>query len=135
MYCKNCGNKLDPNAAICVKCGLNKGQGDKFCANCGGQTLPNASVCMNCGYAIKHTGSSAERSAMVVLLLAIFLGNLGIHCFYLGYNGKGVAQLLISLLLFWTVIAPIIVWVWALVQGINAVQGKLMDADGRPLGE
>ena len=21
MYCKNCGNAMDPNAAICVKCG------------------------------------------------------------------------------------------------------------------
>ena len=27
MYCKNCGAQMDPNAAICVQCGLRKEQG------------------------------------------------------------------------------------------------------------
>lgn len=30
MYCKNCGNQMDPDAAVCVKCGFQKGQGGQF---------------------------------------------------------------------------------------------------------
>lgn len=26
MYCTNCGAEMDPNASICVKCGVNKGK-------------------------------------------------------------------------------------------------------------
>ncbi len=25
MYCRNCGEQIDSNAAICVKCGLQRG--------------------------------------------------------------------------------------------------------------
>ena len=37
MYCRNCGAEIDPNAAMCVKCGFAKGTGDKFCENCGNE--------------------------------------------------------------------------------------------------
>ena len=29
MYCRNCGEQIDSNAAICVKCGFAKGTGVK----------------------------------------------------------------------------------------------------------
>ena len=32
MYCRNCGEQIDSNAAICVKCGFAKGTGVKYCA-------------------------------------------------------------------------------------------------------
>lgn len=51
MFCKNCGAEIDPNAAICVKCGYQKGTGNNFCNNCGQQVTPGATVCTNCGYA------------------------------------------------------------------------------------
>ena len=35
MFCKNCGNQVDPNAAICVRCGYQLGYGNNFCHNCG----------------------------------------------------------------------------------------------------
>ena len=38
------------------------------------------------------------KSKMAAGLLGIFLGSLGIHNFYLGYTGKAVAQLLITIL-------------------------------------
>lgn len=38
-----------------------------------------------------------QKSKMAAGLLGIFLGGLGVHNFYLGYTGKAVAQLLISL--------------------------------------
>ena len=27
MYCRNCGNEMDKEAVICVKCGVPKGKG------------------------------------------------------------------------------------------------------------
>lgn len=38
--------------------------------------------------------SSSDKSQLVALILAIFLGGLGIHRFYLGYTGIGIIQLL-----------------------------------------
>ena len=29
MFCKNCGNEMDPNASFCVRCGAMKGVGKK----------------------------------------------------------------------------------------------------------
>lgn len=38
--------------------------------------------------------SSSDKSQLVALILAIFLGGIGIHRFYLGYTGIGIIQLL-----------------------------------------
>lgn len=46
MYCRNCGAQMDPNAAVCVKCGVAKNRGNAFCPNCGQPTNPNAAVCV-----------------------------------------------------------------------------------------
>jgi TM2 domain-containing membrane protein YozV len=56
------------------------------------------------------------KSRLAYILLALFLGGLGIHNFYAGYSGKGVAQLLLTLLLFWTIVVPIGVWIWIIVE-------------------
>ena len=39
-----------------------------------------------------------QKSKVAAGILGILLGALGVHNFYLGYTGKGVAQLLISVL-------------------------------------
>lgn len=62
-------------------------------------------------------GSSKSRVGFV--LLGIFLGGLGIHNFYAGYSGRGIAQLLLTLFLFWTVIVPIVVWIWVIIEIIS----------------
>ena len=96
MYCRNCGEQIDSNAAICVKCGFAKGTGVKYCANCGKEVVPGANVCTNCGFAIDNTPNinpETQKSKMTAGLLGIFLGGLGIHNFYLGYTGKAIAQI------------------------------------------
>ena len=30
MYCKNCGEMMNDNQAICVKCGVKTGEGSNF---------------------------------------------------------------------------------------------------------
>ena len=97
MFCKNCGSPMDPNAVVCVKCGCAKGTGISYCPNCGAPTTPGAAVCLKCGSALT-TAVTGGKSKLAAGLLGIFLGSLGIHNFYLGYTGKAVAQLLISVL-------------------------------------
>ena len=58
------------------------------------------------------------KSRVVYVLLGLFLGGLGVHNFYAGYNGKGIAQLLITLFLGWLVFPWIIVGIWALIEVI-----------------
>lgn len=41
-----------------------------------------------------------QKSAIVAAILGFFLGALGVHNFYLGRSGRGVAQLLITILSF-----------------------------------
>ena len=35
MYCRNCGEPMNDNQAICLKCGVKVGAGTRYCANCG----------------------------------------------------------------------------------------------------
>ncbi len=62
--------------------------------------------------------SDTPKSRIIYILLALFLGGLGIHNFYAGYIGRGVAQLLITLLLFWLIIPLLVVFVWVIVEMI-----------------
>lgn len=125
MFCKNCGKPMDINAAFCVNCGCAKGVGTSYCQNCGSPTVAGAVVCTNCGSGLA-TVNPNSKSKLVAGLLAIFLGGLGIHNFYLGYTGKGVAQLLLSC----TGISTI----WALIEGIMILCGNInVDGNGNPL--
>ena len=80
------------------------------------------------------TSSSATegKSKMAAGLLGIFLGGFGVHNFYLGYTGKALAQLLITLLTcgFGAMISS----VWGLIEGIMILTGSInTDANGNPL--
>lgn len=100
MYCKNCGEKMNDNQAICVKCGVKVGSGNKFCENCGKEVNENASVCLNCGVALgKKVNSNTSmdylggQDKITMALLCFFLGGIGIHNFILGETKKGVFKI------------------------------------------
>ena len=59
---------------------------------------------------------TTEKSRLIYVVLAFFLGMLGIHNFYADRTGRAVAQLLITLLLWWLFIPLIAVWIWVLVD-------------------
>ena len=132
MFCKNCGAQVEDVAVICVKCGTKKGEGTGFCQNCGKEVPQGANVCMNCGVAITNIPAGYEqKSKLVAGLLAIFLGSLGIHNFYLGNTSKGVTQLLICLLGSCLLgLGPIVAGVWGLVEGIQILTGSI-SKDGK----
>lgn len=127
MFCKNCGNQMDNAAAVCVKCGVQAGMGSNFCPNCANQTAPGAAVCTSCGVALMQPVMGEQKSKMVAGLLGIFLGGFGIHNFYLGNTGKGIAQIVLS---FCCGIGAI----WGFIEGIMILCGSIKtDAKGVPL--
>lgn len=134
MFCKNCGNEMDPKAVICVKCGVRTGDGHKFCSNCGNDLPSGGVVCTRCGFIGKasSTQSNQARSRIAAGLLGVLIGSLGVHNFYLGYTGKGVAQLLITLLSC-GLLAPAS-YIWGLIEGILILTNSINeDAQGIPL--
>lgn len=62
--------------------------------------------------------STGEKSKIAAGLLAIFLGTLGIHKFYLGYTSAGVIMLLVSIIGAFLIVGPFIMAVIALIEGI-----------------
>ena len=74
----------------------------------------------------------APKQWIVAVLLAFFLGPLGIHNFYLGYTTKGIIQLVISL----TVVGLIVTGIWAFIDFIMLIMRSgsyACDAQGQPL--
>ena len=97
MYCKNCGELMNDNQAICVKCGVKAGDGNSHCAFCGNPIDPLATVCMNCGMAVKKAGNLNGQDKMVMALICFFLGGFGIHNFMMGESKKGIFRLVLSI--------------------------------------
>lgn len=73
------------------------------------------------------------KSKTAAGVLAIVLGQLGIHNFYLGYVKRGIIQLLLSICFSWTVIVPLAIWAWAIYEAVQILTGKVVDAKGQPL--
>lgn len=79
---------------------------------------------------------------VVAILLALFLGGLGVHNFYLGFTQKGIVQLVLSVLgwvtagFFVGAVVVLAVGVWVIVDIIQIAtrQGQYVaDANGVPL--
>ena len=58
------------------------------------------------------------KSRLTYVLLALFLGCLGIHNFYAGYTEKAILQLLVTLLLGWLLFPLIAVAMWSIAEAI-----------------
>ncbi len=140
-FCKNCGEPyVAEEAVMCVKCGVAKGQGSGYCRGCGKPIAAGAAVCTNCGVANTPGAGKGTKSKMAAGLLAIFLGCFGVHNFYLGYTGKAVTQLVLTIVgivlscIFVGVFFVLATEVWGIVEGIMLLTGKInVDGQGLPL--
>ena len=103
-FCSNCGNQVDDKAVICVKCGV-------------------AVNGANFSQITENNSQDGQKEWLVMILLCLFLGHFGIHRFYTGHIGIGVAQLL-------TLGGC---GIWTLIDFILIVTGSYKDANGRPL--
>lgn len=98
---------------FCPKCGKEVAQGFTYCPVCG--------VCVNPEIA-------GQKSKMVAALLGIFLGQWGIHRFYLGYTNIGIIQIVVTILTFG------VGALWGFIEGILILVGNInTDAQGRSL--
>jgi len=72
-----------------------------------------------------------RKSKLVAGLLGILLGSLGVHRFYLGYIGIGIAQIVV------TFVTCGIGAIWGLIEGVLILVGSgiTTDSEGRPLKE
>ncbi|MDR1805347.1 MAG: TM2 domain-containing protein [Clostridium sp.] len=83
-------------------------------------------------YGYQPAPAPGAKSRMAAGLLAIFLGALGVHNFYLGNTGKAIAQLLITVLTLG--FGAFISGIWALIEGILILTKSInTDANGVPL--
>ena len=76
--------------------------------------------------------AGAPKQWIAAVLLAFFLGTLGIHNFYLGYTTKGIIQLVLTI----TVIGIFVSGPWALIDFIMLIMRSgsyATDAQGQPL--
>ncbi len=120
MFCHNCGNEVE--------------NGAKFCGVCGTAVKTEAEEVKATPVNSAPVNNPSAKSRIAAGLLGIFLGALGIHNFYLGFTGKAIAQLLISVLSC-GVLAPVSS-VWGLIEGILYLcksSGFTTDAEGKEL--
>ena len=76
--------------------------------------------------------AGAPKQWIVAVILAFFLGTLGVHNFYLGYTTKGIIQLVLTI----TVIGIFVSGPWALIDFIMLIMRSgsyATDAQGQPL--
>ncbi|GAI91452.1 unnamed protein product [marine sediment metagenome] len=127
MFCRNCGKELIGTPEICLGCGAKPLAGNSFCHACGAATNPQAEICLKCGTQLAKVRAAdiSPKSRLVTTLLCVlpayFLGIAGIHRFYLGKIGTGIAMLLTLGGL----------GIWTLIDFIYAVSGNMKDKEGK----
>ena len=123
MFCKQCGKPIDDGQELCEDCKKAESTNNQGSA----QTI---NVNVNSGNT--NNVNPQAKSKLAAGLLGIFLGSLGVHNFYLGYTGKAVAQLLISVLSCFTL--SFASAIWGLIEGILILTGSIsVDGNGNPL--
>ena len=97
INCKECGQTISEAATVCPHCGAPVIK-DIFCPKCGTKFPSDKKFCPNCGAAVDGCPSPLKSKDKIVAgLLAIFLGGIGIHYFYLGKTTAGILSIVISL--------------------------------------
>ena len=99
-----------------------------YCPYCD-ERIKRTEICPKCGEPIEVS----PYSRVAVLVIALFLGVFGVHNFYAGRSYVAITQCLLSIVFCWTLYVPVAVWVWAMVEAIQMIRGKMYDGEGRVL--
>lgn len=125
IKCSECGQEVSDKALACPHCGAPVVK-DVYCTRCGAKYPETAAVCPSCGLPNPACASNnrvyrdavdgafengpSGKSRGVCAILAILLGNLGIHYFYMGKPLPGIVFLLTC----WSTIP----WIISIIQGV-----------------
>ena len=127
-FCPYCGKELRDNAKFCASCGGN------LELKKGNSNTNNGNVNNNINSNMNNNVGVQSKSKIAAGLLGILLGAFGVHNFYLGYTGKAVGQLLLTLLSCGAL--SFVSGIWGLIEGIMILTGSInVDANGNPLSE
>ncbi|MBR3964570.1 MAG: TM2 domain-containing protein [Clostridia bacterium] len=111
---------------------------ETMCPKCGAPVAPNATKCEYCGSPLQQapaaqpqnmqgqpqvivvnngidTSTWPIKNKLIAILLAIFLGGIGIHEFYLGRPGKGILMILFC----WTGITSVIGFIQGILMAVS----------------
>lgn len=113
INCKECGQTISDAAKTCPHCGAPVIK-DVYCPKCGRKVPENIMYCPDCGTSISSSTAGYQfqkNDKTLTGILAIVLGGLGIHYFYLGKNTAGILTIIITFFCF-------IWWIVMIIQGI-----------------
>lgn len=65
MYCRTCGNMINDNAEVCVKCGCKPLIGKAYCQNCGTKTTYQQIICTKCGISLKSSLTTEQKKKVI----------------------------------------------------------------------
>ena len=144
---------------ICPECGAKPSAGCNFCPACGAQTAPQDESCLKCGAKLANAVAEeiSSRSRLATTLLASLVGAFGAHRFYLHKRGTATIMLLLGIFGIFSYVLSLVtlghsnlpIWVgiiilvglisllavaiWALVDFIFVVSGRMKDKEGEPI--
>ncbi|MDR3234893.1 MAG: protein kinase [Planctomycetaceae bacterium] len=121
QFCTHCGNRLPEQMGgrqvyACPQCGFSPRTKRNFCYHCGIATNPEQIMCVQCGSPLAQSplgltmSLNGGKNKIIAGLLAILLGWLGVHKFYLESWGWGIVYVMFS----WTGIPCIV----GIIEGI-----------------
>jgi len=112
-----------------------------FCSNCGKNIDEGQAFCSSCGHSVSSAPATTisniqtttiiqpPKSREAAGLLALFLGCIGVHDFYVGKVSQGAIKVILTL----TGLGYIISAIWGFVDTICIITGSYHDYWGRPL--
>ncbi len=146
MFCKYCGKEIEEGKEVCNECASKENE-TKVEENVvieepkeettNNETVNNETTShtyVNTNSAETgntNSGTKNAKSKVGAGIMGILLGAFGVHNFYLGYTGKAVAQLLITVLSCGC-LSPVS-GIWGLIEGIMILTGDIKDANGNEL--
>jgi hypothetical protein len=159
VFCRNCGKELIETSEICPDCGAKPSAGRSFCPACGAQTELQAETCLKCGAKLANAIAEeiSSKSRLAATLLVCFLGAFGAHRFYLRKMGTATIMLLLGIfgivsyvltlailghsaspvwlgiVILVGLISLLAVSIWALVDFIFLVAGRMKDKKGEAI--
>lgn len=137
MFCKYCGKDLgDLDVDICEDCKKSHDSSETASSSESNSkekdTVIEAEVVSEESNEDKDSNIDNRKSKLAAGLFGIFLGAFGVHNFYLGYEGKAIAQLLITVLS--CGILAFASALWGFIEGILILTGEInVDGKGNPL--